>query len=233
MLKCWEKITFIKGSIAGFIMMFVNVPIVQAADKTLFFRDLKQTFNSPLSTKISPGAIIFIAAALIFLWLGILLDTARTEKKQRLSQKAYQERKRMQLASRQQKRNWFRVKTNAEILWEPLGKSDISEEEEFQKDKLIDVSGGGLCFATEVNLGLDDKIRVLLPISNKQSLFLNGQVVRVIEKDERNLVSIKFLDIRESQRDKIIAALINIQRNAIKEEKDGEFNQDRESSSSA
>jgi len=237
MLKWREKRVqfFIKALLTGLVMVLVDWQAAEAVDKTLFLREVRESFNSPLSSRISSGAVVFIAVAIIFLWLGMVLDKVRTEKRQRLAQKAYQEKKLMRMSSSQQKRQWFRVKTNTEILWEPLGKSEIPEEGEFQKDRLVDASGGGLCFATAAQLSVDDKIRLLLPVSNKQSIFLTGQVVRVTEKEEANLVAIKFLDIRESQRDKIIAALLDIQRGAIKAEKEEEYNnqnQDQDVSSS-
>lgn len=217
------KPIFIAGLIAAktiLATLFIHPQAAQAVDRTAFLQDLKHTFNSPVSSKLSPAAIVFIIAVIAFLWLGIHLDTVKTEKKRRQARQDYQEKRRIQMASSHQKRKWFRVKIGAEILWEPVKKEDYLEEEEFQKDKLIDVSGGGLCFSTTAQLKADDKIRLLLPLNKKQSIPLNGQVVRVTENGAANLISIKFLDIRDSQRDKIISALISIQRNTIKEEKE-------------
>lgn len=196
----------------------------QAANRNDFLFNLKDTFNSPVTDKFSLSSVIMIIALAVL--LGSFFYCYSTEKNvQRISRKLEKVKKRQQmLTSKQilsgkQKRNWFRLTTRAEFKWIPAEKASQVRSNRYKSDRLIDISGGGICFSTTEKLKSGDQIKLLLSTGTGEPLFLNGLVIRVSADDDINKVSVEFVGIRDGQRDKIVAWILARQRLIIHGEK--------------
>lgn len=175
--------------------------------------DLKDTFNSPGSSKITAAGIIFILLVCALVFWATKFDSSRNQKALRASRETYFDRLRNRRSN--QKRNWFRLKTDAEFLWisvDQVGKGN------YNKDKLIDISGGGLSYSTDKPINYGDEIRLLLALGDRTPMPLNGRVLRIRQNQSINTVSVQFIGIRDGQRDRIISWITNKERNAIQEE---------------
>lgn len=120
----------------------------------------------------------------------------------------------------QQKRYWFRVQTNSEFEWVTAEEAAKARRIRYKKDRLVDISGGGLCFITSEKLNTGDDINLLLDTGGgKTPLYLGGHVVRVEELKGRdiavNKVSVQFGELLEGERDRIITHIMNRQRDTM------------------
>lgn len=73
----------------------------------------------------------------------------------------------------------------------------------YKKARVIDISGGGIAIATGNPLKKDKKIGIVLSIKD-QILKFNGQVVGCGGKNAPYKAAIQFLDVKPSERDKIV-----------------------------
>ena len=119
----------------------------------------------------------------------------------------------------QQKRYWFRLQTNSEFEWVTAEEASKARRIRYKKDRLVDISGGGLCFITSEKLNPGDDIKLLLDIGGGKPLYLDGHVVRVDELTGRdktvNKVSVQFGELLEGERDRIITHIMNRQRDTM------------------
>lgn len=114
-----------------------------------------------------------------------------------------------------QRRNFVRVPVNLELDFAIDGQS---EKEEFQKVIIRDLSGGGAQFISKTKLAKGEilKIRLFLP---QKTIECKAKVMwvytEIIDKRERYLVGIKYLDISEKTQDQIIEYVFQRQRELI------------------
>ena len=202
----------------GMVYLFIFTLPAQAANRNDLLFNLKDTFNNPISDKISMATIIVILVLCALLLVAISFDSARKKNALQASRELHLQRVGSEKSSNQQKRNWFRLRTNAEFEWLPNDKNLIESSKKYNIDHLIDLSGGGLSFETNKAINPGDEIVLLLSIGERTPLSLIGQVVRV-EGEATRTVSIKFIGIRDGQRDRIVSWILNNQRNVIQEEK--------------
>lgn len=165
--------------------------------------------------------ILLIVVTLISI---IQIDTIRTDIKRR---KAYQEIQKELEIKRQymessNSRAWFRVPIVLQFKWHALPVSPYAKPKHYQ-DITLDVSGGGLLFKTTQALAIKDEIKLWLPI-DKTPIELNAQVVRLQEEKQEDktyyLVGVKFINIREGIRDKIIAWITKSQADDLVRQKE-------------
>ncbi len=125
--------------------------------------------------------------------------------------------------SSQQKRNWFRLRINAEIQWIPAAEAWKTKEGHYKKDRLVDISGGGLCFTTAEKLNPGDEIKFLLDVGGDKPLSLTGRVLRIHDEPGENKtmskVAVQFENILNGVRDRIVCLIMKRQRDAIQEKK--------------
>ena len=196
----------------------------QAANRNDFLFNLKKTFNSPISQKFSINGVVVTLVSVVL--LGLFFYYYSTEQNvRRTSRKLSREKirkqitSRKQIASSQQNRNWFRLKTRAEFSWIPADQVSRVRMNRYKSDRLIDISGGGMCFSTNEQLNSGNEIRLILSTGKGEPLLLNARVIRVSENNAIHNVSVEFIDIRDGQRDRIVAWIIARQRLAIHGEK--------------
>ncbi|CFX52968.1 PilZ domain [Syntrophomonas zehnderi OL-4] len=198
--------------------LFLAAPL-QAANRNDVLFDLKDSFNTPVSGRGSITTIIIAIILCIAVICAIYYYSVKEEETQRKSHMLRQEKMRLQRSLSPQKRNWYRIKTRGEFMWIPSELAPKIRESKYKQDQLIDISGGGLCFSTAESVALGSEIRFILSLGEDNSIYLNGKVVRVMEKDGMKQVSLEYIGIREGQRDKIIAWISKSQRNDIQKEK--------------
>lgn len=189
---------------------------VQAANRNDALFDLKDTFNSPVIDKINGVTLILIIITCIAIVMVFRYNFSRDEKVQRAAREMYRERQRSQ--SSDQKRNWFRLKTDAEFKWIAAHLADSARESQYNIDQLIDISGGGLSFSTFELLNPADEINMILP-TGFNPLCIEGRVIRAVPSDDAFLVSVQFIGMLDGQRDKLVAWIQKTQRNAMFVEK--------------
>jgi len=204
------------------ILIFVFVVPAQAANRNDFLFNLKDTFNNSIGDKFSVNTsiTIIICAAL----LGLFLFYNSREKNIRRSARKLRQIKehRQMLMSKQassQKRKWFRLATRAEFKWMPVDQDSQARHNRYTVDRLIDISGGGICFSTDKRLNPGNQIKITISTGQGDPIYLNGQVTRVSRDNGSYKVAVEFIDIRAGQQDRIITWILARQRKAIHEEK--------------
>lgn len=197
----------------GLLSTFIFVLPGQAANRNDALFDLKDTFNSPVGEKVNGVTLILIVITCAALVMIFRYYFTREEKAQREAREMYRERHRSQ--STDQKRGWFRLKTDAEFRWIPAHLVDRTRISNYNVDQLIDISGGGLSFSTFEVLNAEDEINMILPTGDANPLSVDGRVIRAVKGDEAYNVSIQYIGLLNGQRDKLVAWIQNNQRTAM------------------
>lgn len=77
---------------------------------------------------------------------------------------------------------------------------------------MLDLSGGGLKLKINEDVHMHDILSIKMRIKGSE-IIVNGEVVRIeISEDRNKMCGIKFLDISQSQTDRIIEELFEIMR---------------------
>lgn len=117
-----------------------------------------------------------------------------------------------------QRRAWFRLPLNQYFLYAQ------DDSGQYEITKTINISGGGLLFATDEKPDPGEKIRIHINIAREKKLILNGKVVWVSENPEENqgsrfLVGMEFIDIKAGEQDSIVGQILEKQQTIILESK--------------
>lgn len=117
-----------------------------------------------------------------------------------------------------QRRAWYRLPVNQYFLYA----QDNSNY--YEKTKAINISGGGLLFATNEKPKEDERLKIYINIAPGKKLILNGKVAWISENpeddtDNRFLVGIEFINIKDSERDSIVGKILEKQQALIVENK--------------
>lgn len=165
---------------------------------------------------------VFAFAILIFYLVFVIVRIYWAREEKEYSQKR-RGRHLRRTSARHQLRSWFRLMTNNEFEWVTAEKALISKKILYKKDRLVDLSGGGLCFLTEEKLNSGDELKLLLNTGGGKPLSLSGHVVRIIEEAGPDKVmykvAVQFGKMLSGDRDKIISVIMNRQRESIQEKK--------------
>ena len=216
-----------------FLLLQIFVPVFPVqADVTNwneFSSSLNQSFSGQhvLSQK-NISALIISILVIALLSVVFYLYLQKEKKRQALSKQRYQEIRKARIArsSEQQKRRWFRLKTRAEFKWIPAPLGSEIDEKEYQTDRLLDISGGGLSFSTADIIEPGDEIAILLDVRGKNALSLKAEVVRIVKADnpeeELSTVSVQFTNLSNRDEDRLVSWIIERQRNTIQEEEQEE-----------
>lgn len=117
-----------------------------------------------------------------------------------------------------QRRAWFRLPVNQYFMY-AQDKGDL-----YERTRAINISGGGLLFATDEKPGFKEKLKIYLNVAPGKRLIINGQVAWVSEnpdetEDSRFLVGVEFIDIKAGERDSIVRKILEKQQRIIVENK--------------
>ncbi len=163
--------------------------------------------------------ILFFLLVLILCLIIIYIvryETIKANIKRRI---AYQETRKRLLKKRSHsqdsnKRDWYRIETEIPLKWYPLPIPSHIQAKNFYDATAVDISGGGLLFYTHEIAALNEEILLLLNLDD-MDLQLSAQTLRVQseEKDGEKyyLTGVKFTNIREGQRNRIISWILKSQ----------------------
>ncbi|MFO7154846.1 MAG: PilZ domain-containing protein [Caldicoprobacter oshimai] len=116
---------------------------------------------------------------------------------------------------RLQRRSFYRLKINLSVLFRVVEQDFTYDKPCYIKAHTIDISGGGIRLLTDEKLEPGQQVECQIPIGERDNLELKGVVVRVVPCVEGNYkfeVGIKFVDILEAERDRLIQFIFQQQR---------------------
>ena len=123
-------------------------------------------------------------------------------------------------ARKRQRRAWVRVPAVLNFLYAAVDAANPDQELEFQRAQTLDISGGGLLFATDRSFLPDDRLKIILELPPDQKIELVGRVARIVNNPSgawrRFSVGVEFIQIGERDRDRIIRWVFERQRELIK-----------------
>lgn len=112
--------------------------------------------------------------------------------------------------NRIQRRNYFRLELDGIVGLHQEKKDGSTNKKEV---KLVDISGGGLQIKTKLKLEEGDQIKISFKKLIKLDNLIKGEIVRKSKENfEVNNYGIEFIDIIDSDREKIIKWIFNLQR---------------------
>lgn len=211
----------LKLSIAVFLLlqMFIFVLPVQAE---VTYHDVSSSITDAFSGKqmFSSKNIIGTIVTILFFALVILIFRMSWQRQEKeLSQKQHN-RIKLRPLDRQQKRKWYRLRTNMEFKWIPASEA---YKNKYNNDRLADISGGGLCFETAKELNTGDKIKLLLDLGGGKTLSTQGRVLRIEketgQENKMYKVSIQFEGLSNRERDRVISFIMKRQIHSIQSKK--------------
>jgi Tfp pilus assembly protein PilZ len=90
-------------------------------------------------------------------------------------------------------------------------------DENYEKAKAVNISGGGLLFTTDKKLEQNENLQIVLNFADDRRMDIAGQVAWISENTAENkeklyLVGVKFSDIKASDRDGLISRILQKQR---------------------
>lgn len=113
-----------------------------------------------------------------------------------------------------QRRNYFRVGVLNHVHYRKITDFESGEADgiPYTDAMMIDLSGGGVKLKINEKVNIHDILSIKMKIKNSD-IIVNGEVVRIeISEDKQRLCGIKFLNISQSQTDKIIEELFEVMR---------------------
>lgn len=116
---------------------------------------------------------------------------------------------------RLQRRNFYRLKINMPVFFRTIEEDSPQNEAHYLKAYTVDISGGGVRILTNHELKLGQRVECVIPIEEKQKLTVEGLVIRItasLDEGYKYDVGIKFTEILEAKRDKIIQFIFEQQR---------------------
>jgi len=198
----------------------ILMPLPASADWAGFSSSMNRALSS--SEGHSIGKILALLAMVFIVVLGALYirHQSRKEDEFLLNRKKFS----LKPLDGNRKRYWFRLPMKMEFKWIPADEAEKVGENRYNRDSITNISGGGISFTTDKQLNPGDKLSLILDVQEKKPLFLNGEVVRIIEEiKEKDIImyktALRFEGIRPGQQDKIVALITKIQRANIPEKR--------------
>jgi c-di-GMP-binding flagellar brake protein YcgR len=115
-----------------------------------------------------------------------------------------------------QRREYVRIQSVEYINYVILDKVKINEDlirkELPLKAVMKDFSGGGVRIRVKEELKIGDMLLLSIPSGEDKNLLIYGEVVRIEQEQNENLCGIKFNDIDEKSREKLIKLGFGIMR---------------------
>ncbi|MGE5416111.1 MAG: PilZ domain-containing protein [Acidobacteriota bacterium] len=128
-----------------------------------------------------------------------------------------------------ERRVWIRVPINNAIFWAPFfGDEPDDDNLKFEKVVSDNLSGGGCKFATFSPVNHEDSIRLIIPLAEREKLWVTAHVMRVITPERKTMpctVAAQFTSISDAQRDRLVSFIFNHQREVLQRKKREELHQ--------
>ncbi len=206
-----------------FILITVMLPATPssgATDNPTW--DLTQAFRETLLNQESENQQILLPLLVItFLLLGLIIYWARAQKRSITQSKKGSwsiDDYRSADNPGEKRRAWIRLPVNQYFLYARDG------TDSYKKSRTINISGGGLLFATDQEFNKNDKMTINIEISPGKRINLIGEAVWILENPAdsaggRFLVGIRFINIRRGDQDYIVRRILKKQQEIITQEK--------------
>ncbi|AFS79552.1 type IV pilus assembly protein PilZ [Gottschalkia acidurici 9a] len=112
-----------------------------------------------------------------------------------------------------ERRDHFRLKIMKDVL---VRKNDENEEMEYAKCLTIDLSGGGIQFSSTEKFEENDVVEMRIDMDDEE-MVLKGKILSVVKQESvgNYKYGTKFVDIRESIREKVIRYIFKVQREKL------------------
>jgi len=155
----------------------------------------------------------WVFALLMLLFMGLFVYLYYTQKKSPKKMTGF-----TLSSSSKSKRALMRMDVQQNLLYAK------ANENVYRKGKTINISGGGLLFATNMKYQQNDTLKIAIELEHGEVMRVRGRIVRIAEKsddDDKNkyMLGIQFTDISHGEQDRIIQMVLNSQRGSIIEEK--------------
>jgi hypothetical protein len=207
-------------------IVFAAVFVLPGYSKPVEVNKFSSSFNEAFSGSqlLSMRNIVGFALILVFILAFVIFYILWSKKEKEIHQKSYKVSWRP--LKQGQKRNWFRLSTSTEIEWMPAGEAASKAREiKYRRDRLVDISGGGLSFTTAETLNPGDEIKFLLDTGEDKPLTINGRVIRIFEEEAGQdgpvrRAAVQFADLLGGERDRVVSYIIKLQRDAIQKRKE-------------
>lgn len=149
--------------------------------------------NDPILN--TAAALLLLVIIILLIW--VMLRLARDRKSND--------------SMRGQNRDWLRLPVNQYFLY------SRGNEENYEKAKAVNISGGGLLFTTDKKLVQNENLQIVLNFAEDKRMDIAGQVAWISENTAENkeklyLVGVKFGEIKASDRDGLISRILQKQR---------------------
>jgi len=178
-----------------------------------------QSFKQALEEQESRNQrYLILYLSLLFILAGLSVYWYRVQTKMKMdSTELWKNLDRAGCGTDEQRRAWLRLSMDLYLLYTPYW------DNHFKKAKIIDISGGGLLFATDQEFQHKDRLRIIIELYPEEKLNLVGMVTRILENPEqaqgRYLVGVQFLEIKKREQDSIVGQILQKQQRMILEEK--------------
>ncbi|MGE5405612.1 MAG: PilZ domain-containing protein [Candidatus Saccharibacteria bacterium] len=128
-----------------------------------------------------------------------------------------------------ERRLWIRVPIHNALFWAPFSDEEPDDDAlKFEKVVSDNLSGGGCKFNTFATVNHEDTIRLIIPLSDREKLWVSARVVRVIASERKTLpnsIAATFTGISDSERDRLVSFIFNHQREMLQRKKREELHQ--------
>ncbi len=212
-----RRILFIITAVFFTLIMVMSPALPSFGDTDNPVLDLTQAFREALLAQESRSQQILLPLLVItFLLLGLVIFWARTQKRAIQSKKVTWgiNDHRSADSPREKRRAWMRLPINQYFLYAR------DETERYKKSRTINISGGGLLFATDQEFNKKDKMIINIEISPGKKISLIGEAAWISENPAGNsggrfLVGIRFINIRRGDQDYIVRRILEKQQEII------------------
>ncbi|NLB88476.1 MAG: PilZ domain-containing protein, partial [Syntrophomonadaceae bacterium] len=109
-----------------------------------------------------------------------------------------------------QKRDWVRLPHNTVVKYKLAGYNV-----DYFETRSIDISGGGILLQTNHPIDINETLEIIFSLDNI-TISTTSKVVRCTPADNSYRVALKFNEISETERDKIVGFIFQKQREFIK-----------------
>jgi len=185
------------------------------------YSEFTKAFNRYLQSRNPVLSYLFIALG-VGLIILIVLELLRSRRESRIDQDA-QPSTDTPDNNPAQRRAWARVESSLDCHFiirshdSTTVSGDFLPDEEEIRGLIVDLSGGGCKIATAFKLQVGDEMNLYLELEPQRRLAIKGEVVRIETDEDSNqtFAGIRFKDIREGVRDKIISWMFKHQQNIL------------------
>ncbi|SES79215.1 PilZ domain-containing protein [Anaerobranca gottschalkii] len=109
-----------------------------------------------------------------------------------------------------EKRNFYRFQMSKEIEFSILDPDTVEVVSNPYKGILRDLSGGGLCFTTDISLQRDTLLEIRF-FDDDKLFVLIGKVLRIMEIDNSRVYAVEFMYLDRNTQDQLVQLIFKLE----------------------